>query len=97
MGKSLGLRKHGNHVAFVAGTGVLVFLDLVALIAKANLGLLANASNIPIFSKDSSFKFTLYASFPSETGSLGLEFLRALQAINPSNFELHLRISSQTR
>ena len=33
MGKSLWLAKHGNHVAFVAGTGVLVFLDLVALIS----------------------------------------------------------------
>ena len=50
MGKSLGLQKHGNHVAFLAGTGILVFLDLVSMIAKANLGLLPNSDNFAIFS-----------------------------------------------
>ncbi len=50
MGKGLGLKKHGNHVAFVAGTGLIVFLDLVALIAKVNMGLVPNSKNIPIFS-----------------------------------------------
>lgn len=43
MGKSLGLAKHGNHVVFVAGTGVLVFLDLVALISKDYIGHLSNS------------------------------------------------------
>ena len=32
MGKGLQLKKEGTHVAFVGGTGVLVFLDLVAAI-----------------------------------------------------------------
>jgi hypothetical protein len=58
----LGLQKHGNHVAFVAGTGVLVFMDLVALIAKVNLGLI-KADEIPLFSKASTFKLTLHVSF----------------------------------
>ncbi len=40
LGKSLCLEKNGDHVAFLAGTGLLVFLDLVALIAKFHLGLL---------------------------------------------------------
>jgi len=35
--------KNGNHVAFVAGTGVLIFLDLVALIAKKAMGLIPNS------------------------------------------------------
>lgn len=97
MGKSLGLAKHGNHVAFVAGTGVLVFLDLVALISKHHIGHLRNSHDIPIFSEGSTFKLTLYASFPSDSAALGLDLLRTLHASNPSNFELHLRISSQTR
>ncbi len=40
MGMGLGLKKHGIHVAFAAGTGILVFIDLVALLIKFNLGLI---------------------------------------------------------
>jgi predicted ferric reductase len=52
---------------------------------------------MPIFSEGSTFKLILYASFPSDSAALGLDLLRTLQASNPSNFELHLRISSQIR
>ena len=97
MGKSLGLMKHGNHVAFVAGTGILVFLDLVAMLAKANLGLLNNGESLPIFAKDSTFHLTLYYSIASDTAALGLDLLQSLQARSPPNFTLHLRISNQTR
>jgi hypothetical protein len=38
LGKSLRLQKFGYHVAFLAGTGVLVFMDLVATLVKVNLG-----------------------------------------------------------
>lgn len=97
LGKSLGLAKHGDHVAFVAGTGVLVFLDLVGLISKHHIGHLRDSHDMPIFSEGSTFKLILYASFASDSEAIGLDLLRALQASNPSNFELHLRISSQTR
>ena len=30
LGKGLGLKKEGHYVAYAAGTGVLVFIDLVA-------------------------------------------------------------------
>lgn len=40
MGKGLGLTKYGSHLAFAAGTGVLVFLDLIALMIRLNLGLI---------------------------------------------------------
>ena len=30
MGRGLGIEQTGRHVAFTAGTGVLVFIDLVA-------------------------------------------------------------------
>lgn len=39
MGKGLGLSSKGTHVAFVGGTGVLVFVDLIALMIRNNLGL----------------------------------------------------------
>jgi hypothetical protein len=34
MGKGLCIQKEGTHVAFVAGTGVLVFIDLVAYLVR---------------------------------------------------------------
>ncbi|TNV83374.1 hypothetical protein FGO68_gene16314 [Halteria grandinella] len=37
LGKGLGLSKYGTHVAFVGGTGVLTFIDLVALLIRVNL------------------------------------------------------------
>ena len=65
LGKGLGLQKDGAHVAFVGGTGVLVFVDLIALLIRINLGLLDKES-IPLFSKGSTFKFILYATFSSK-------------------------------
>ena len=42
MGKGLGILKSGVHIAFTAGTGALVFVDLVAYLARMNLKLLKN-------------------------------------------------------
>lgn len=58
MGRGLMIKPHGVHVAFTAGTGALVFLDLVARI------ILSNTRSLPkdkIFSDD--FKFHFYCSF----------------------------------
>lgn len=41
MGLELGIMPRGTHIAFAAGTGVLVFLDLVAHLIRKNLGLLS--------------------------------------------------------
>lgn len=38
MGKGLGIEPEGVHVAFTAGTGILVFIDLVAHLIRKNLG-----------------------------------------------------------
>lgn len=40
MGKGLGIQPSGIHIAFAAGTGVLVFLDLVAFLIRKNMGLM---------------------------------------------------------
>ena len=39
MGKPLGVSPSGVYVAFAGGTGVLPFMDLVAQLAFANLGI----------------------------------------------------------
>ena len=77
LGKGLGISKEGHHVAFVAGTGVLVFIDLVAFLVRLNLGLL-NLSDGTILDKKN-FKFTLYASFATEDDALALDLLEGLQ------------------
>ena len=41
MGKGLGIHSKGIHVAFAAGTGVLVFIDLVAHLIRKNLNLIS--------------------------------------------------------
>ena len=40
MGKGLQIREGGTHIAFAAGTGCLVFLDLVAHLIRKTAGLL---------------------------------------------------------
>jgi hypothetical protein len=69
MGKGLGLKTKGTHIAFTAGTGCLTFLDLVAAILKFNLGHLN--SNLDYFD-EKTFKFILYASFPNKEEAIGL-------------------------
>ena len=37
MGKGLQIQQEGTHVAFAGGTGVLVFMDLVAFLVRRNM------------------------------------------------------------
>ena len=38
MGKSLGVRSNGTHLAFAAGTGAITFMDTAAYIARFVMG-----------------------------------------------------------
>ena len=38
LGKGLDIQPDGVHIAFTAGTGILVFIDLVAHLVRKNLG-----------------------------------------------------------
>jgi len=38
MGKGLDIQPDGTHIAFTAGTGILIFVDLVAHLIRKNLG-----------------------------------------------------------
>jgi hypothetical protein len=58
MGKGISVAKRGTHIAFTAGTGLLVFIDLAAFILRVNLGLEGKEV------LDSTFKFIFYVSFP---------------------------------
>lgn len=97
MGKNLGLDSTGTHIAFVGGTGILVFIDLVAYLIRLNLDLLkAGDDNILDGNK---FRFVLYASFTNPDEVLGKELIEGLQTIckkkGVDNFELIYRFSNQ--
>jgi len=49
MGLSLGILPNGKHIAFAAGTGILVFMDLIAHLI---LRLLSSFGNLNIFESD---------------------------------------------
>jgi NAD(P)H-flavin reductase len=97
LGKGLGINEStvGTHIAFLGGTGVLVFVDLLSLLLRQNLGLLQS----PKFSPK--FKLVLYATFESRKLALALDLLQGLHQItkdkNLNNFELVLRISQENR
>lgn len=97
MGKNLGLNATGTHVAFVGGTGILVFSDLIAYMIRLNLGLL-NEGDENILDKHA-FKFVLYASFARPEEVIGGPLLAGLQMIcekkGLKNFELIYRFSNQ--
>ncbi len=40
MGKGLDIQSDGTHLAFTAGTGILVFVDLVAHLIRRNLDMM---------------------------------------------------------
>jgi len=94
MGKGLALQKEGTHIAFAAGTGILVFIDLVAFLLRRATGKLGKGEKDLV---GPNFKFILYASFPSVEESIGLDLLRGAESIcrslTPDSFEVHLRIS----
>lgn len=83
-------------MAFVGGTGVLTFIDLVSLLAKVNLGII-NPDEVPILGKGSTFRFVLYVSFRNRRDSIALQFLEDFDKLCKSkgwdNFKLVLRIS----
>jgi hypothetical protein len=76
MGKGLGIDTQGTNLAFVAGTGVLVFMDLAAFLLRGNLGLLDKEERHEgFFEANSPFKLVLYVSFDNRRDALGLDLL----------------------
>ena len=73
MGKGLGLNGDsvGNHFTFAAGTGILVFMDLVAKIALTQLDAIPEQDRL-----HHKFRFFLFASFPCEEEGIALKLLQ---------------------
>lgn len=97
MGKSLDIQNKGVHIAFAAGTGALVFLDLVAHLLKKSTGLLTEEEDKMVDYKD--FKFVFFCAFGKREEAVGYEMCKGLEAINKKkglhNFEYFARISNE--
>jgi hypothetical protein len=76
-GKGLGVQPTGVHVAFAAGTGVLVFLDLVSRILLHNVGVLPLGEDF-----DEEFKFIFYISHQSISDTMGMDLCMKLMEVN---------------
>jgi hypothetical protein len=76
-GKGLSLSPTGTHVAFAAGTGVLVFIDLVTRILLHNTGVFPLGDDF-----DEDFKFVLYISHASINDTMGMDLCMKLLEVN---------------
>jgi len=98
MGKGLSMTSEtkGSHIAFSAGTGILVFIDLVAKIALSELGLIPEQDRL-----HPEFKFILYASFLNKDDAIALELLEKLaefvKSRGSNSFKLNLLMIDKTR
>uniref|UniRef100_A0A7S3MHZ9 Uncharacterized protein n=1 Tax=Favella ehrenbergii TaxID=182087 RepID=A0A7S3MHZ9_9SPIT len=102
MGKGLCIEESGVHVAFCAGTGVLVFLDLVShLLLRAYYKHYVEPSKVPkhMTQLKDDFTFLFYVSMLSMDSEIGLNICEALEKVNrklgETNFKLKVRISKR--
>lgn len=94
MGKGLCLSHHseGVHVAFTAGTGSLVFVDLANQILLGALGLIPPEERMR-----KTFRFIFFVSFRTLKDSCGYELLQGIEKVKEAhpNFRLRVRFSDQ--
>jgi len=87
MGCGLEIQPQGTHVAFAAGTGVLVFIDLVAhlilkLVDSNFSGALNESGEDEAEQLDlENFRFKLFASFSDEEEAIALDLINALKKL----------------
>ena len=78
MGCGLEIQTKGTHVAFAAGTGILVFIDLVAhlilRLADPDIG-----KDLPDRLDLKNFTFKLFASFANEEEAIAMDLVNALK------------------
>lgn len=102
-----GLKLHdlsdGKHIAFAAGTGALVFLDLVAYLLRKVVSTKESYSTVfknETFGLGNKFKFVFYVSFRTGKDRLGQEYCKALSQRCHDHgldwFEYHERIASES-
>ena len=76
---------------------MLAFVDLAALMLRANLGMIAPEELPPQFKSGSSFKLVLYVSFENKKDGIAFDLLEGLYEITQKrglkNFDLVIRLS----
>ena len=98
MGKGLQLKPTGVQVAFCAGTGALVFLDLVSALLIKNC-FERDGRKLPegIDFFEEGFEFHLYCSFADRETAIGLDLIEMLQNVcaklNLTNFKATVRLA----
>lgn len=99
MGKGLAPERQGLHIAFCAGTGALCFVDIMAHIALAELGLLTAEDHEAGSILTDSFQMKFYASFPSKAEGVAWDLMDALNEYckrkGSNSFELIPRLSKE--
>jgi hypothetical protein len=82
-------------MAFTAGTGILVFIDLVAHLIRKNLGQLDPEEEAQL---TRGFRFIFYVSFPKVEESIAIDLCQGLQELcqrkNLKNFHFYPRFST---
>lgn len=99
MGKGLDIMHAGTHIAFTAGTGCLVFVDLVAHLIRKNLNLLPEHEDSQL--SRTKFKFVFYVSFRDKDSGIAVDLLQGCQELarktEMNNFEFEVRYSQESR
>lgn len=102
MGKGLCIEESGVHIAFCAGTGVLVFVDLMAhMLMRAYYKHYVEPDKVPksMHQLKDDFVFLFYVSMPSMDSEIGLNICECLQKVTKklgeTNFKVQVRISKR--
>jgi hypothetical protein len=102
MGKGLCIEESGVHIAFCAGTGVLVFLDLIShLLLRSYYKHYVKPEDVPesMLQLKDDFVFVFYVSMLSMDSEIGLNMCEALDKVSrklgETNFKLTVRISKR--
>ena len=102
MGKGLCIEESGVHIAFCAGTGVLVFVDLMAhMLMRAYYKHYVDPDKVPqsMHQLKDDFIFLFYVSMPSMDSEIGLNICECLQKVTKklgeTNFKVQVRISKR--
>lgn len=92
MGTGLRISPGGTHIAFSAGTGALVFMDLAAECLLKTIGQSYESSYL-----QNDFKFVFYIYAASRDHVVGLELLEQIAALQSKFFEFRLVLTNENK
>ena len=93
MGRGLNASQGGRHIAFCAGTGVLVFVDMIGhlilrqVAAQGGPDVLARLRELPEYADatvlPNNFKFELHTAFADKDEAIALPLIEVLESLDP--------------